>query len=95
MSDERWPSWRPAVDKMSAHRHCEYNCGGTACDAPNRPSRQAIVKLDEISQEAAKKMDEIVRPSRRFTDKKMKLTPHGMFFIGWLLFMGWLFWINY
>ena len=80
---------------MSAHEHCEYNCGGTACDAPERHPRQAIVKFDEISQEAANKMDEMVENNRRFTDKKIKLTPHGMFFIGWLLFIGWLFWINY
>lgn len=73
---------------MGAHRYCEYNCGGTDCDASERPPRQAIVKLDEISQEAAKKMDEMVRANRRFTDKQIKLAVQGVIFIVALLVIG-------
>ena len=46
---------------MSAHRYCEYNCGGTDCDAPLY-SPKTIVKLDEISQEAVNKMNRRKNP---------------------------------
>ncbi len=27
---------------MSAHEYCEYNCGGTDCDAPEAPLKQHV-----------------------------------------------------